>query len=148
MAILLSTLLLFSSFGNSTSAVGVDTNHFDAGYCTFDAAEQAYNEWGIYPPWYGDAGDWIAGARASGWNVSAAPQVNTIIVLPRGDQGSGALGHVAWVMGVEDDGTTVDVRSMNWIGRGKVNFHQLQADGLAQFLTPPSDAEISMTAPR
>jgi surface antigen len=146
MAILLSALLLFTSFG--TPLVGVDTNHFDAGYCTFDAAEQAHNEWGIYPPWYGDAGDWIDGARASGWNISSVPQVDTIMVLPRNDQGSGALGHVAWVLGIENDGTTVDVRSMNWVGRGRVNFHQLQADGVAQFLTPPSDAELSLSSPR
>ena len=146
MAILLSALLVFTSFG--TNVVGVDTNHFDAGYCTFDAAEQAHNQWGIYPPWYGDAGDWSDGARASGWNVSSTPEANTIMVLPRGDQGSGALGHVAWVLGVEDDSTTVDVRSMNWRGRGIVTLHQLQADGSAQFLTPPSAPDISVSGPR
>jgi surface antigen len=144
MAILLSALLMFGS----SSTIGVDSNHFDAGYCTFDAADQAYAAWGIYPPWYADAGDWVDGARASGWHVTSTPESNAIMVLPRGVQGSGALGHVAWVLRIEDDGTTVDVRSMNWTGRGRVTFHQLQADGLAQFVTPPSDTQISMTAPR
>jgi surface antigen len=144
MALLLSALVAFSLSGSTTA--GVDTNHFDFGYCTFDAAEQAHNAWGIYPPWYGDAGDWIDGARASGWQVSAMPHVDSIMVLPRGDQGSGAFGHVAWVLGVEDDGTTVDVRSMNWTGLGRVSFHQLQADGAAEFLTPPHDLQKIRTS--
>jgi len=124
--------------GASSVPWGANTNHFDPGYCTWDAAEQAHTAWGIFPPWYGDAGDWIDGATASGWRVSSTPQVNTIMVLPRGDQGSGALGHVAWVLGIEDDAATVDVRSMNWTGRGNVTFHQLLADGEAQFLMPPT----------
>lgn len=121
-------------------ATSADSNHFDPGYCTWDAAEQAHATWGIFPPWYGDAGDWAQGALNSGWQVSSRPEPNTIIVLPRGIQGSGSLGHVAWVLGVEDDGTTVDVRSMNWGGRGRITVHQLQADGNAQFLAPPTDA--------
>ncbi len=137
MALLLSTLLTFTV---STSA-GVESNHFDFGYCTFDAAEQAHNTWGIYPPWYGDAGDWIDGARASGWQVTPTPQVDSTMVLPRGNQGSGAFGHVAWVLDIEDDGATVDVRSMNWTGRGRITFHQLQADGTAEFVTPPHTPE-------
>ena len=97
---------------------------------------------------YGDAADWIDGARDSGWTVSSTPQPDAIMVLPRNDQGSGALGHVAWVLGVEDDGTTIDVRDMNWTGRYRVSYHQLLADGQAQFLTPPASAENRMTGPR
>ena len=138
MALLLSMAMLFSVGTTSASA---DTNHFDPGYCTWDAAEQTHLTWGIYPPWYGDAGDWADGARQSGWQVSTQPQANSIIELPRGVQGSGALGHVAWVLGIEDDGTTVDVRSMNWSGRGRITFHQLQADGNAEFLEPALDGQ-------
>ena len=137
MAILLSMAMLV---GIGTTAA--DTNHFDPGYCTWDAAEQAHATWGIFPPWYGDAGDWAQGARDSGWQVSSQPQVASIMVLPRGDQGSGALGHVAWVLGIEDDGTTVDVRSMNWHGRGVVTLHELFADGTAAFVTPPRMGDI------
>jgi surface antigen len=138
--------MAFLLFALLALTAGVDSNHFDVGYCTFDAAEQAHSAWGIYPPWYGDAGDWIDGARASGWLVSATPQVDSIMVLPRGDQGSGSLGHVAWVLDIEDDGATVDVRSMNWTGRGRVTFHQLQADGTAEFVTPPRALEKIRTA--
>ncbi|MBV9895418.1 MAG: CHAP domain-containing protein [Chloroflexi bacterium] len=137
MATVLAALLAITS-------VGADTNHFDPGYCTWDAAEQAHTAWGIFPPWYGDAGDWAQGARESGWQVSTRPQVGSIMVLPRGDQGSGALGHVAWVLGIEEDGTTVDVRSMNWRGRGVVSLHQLVADDVAVFVTPPKMDDIGV----
>ena|SRR5579864_6130289 len=122
-----------------TTADGAPSNHFDPGYCTWDAAEEAHATWGIFPPWYGDAADWIQGAHDSGWQVSNQPQVASIMVLPRGDQGSGALGHVAWVLGVDEDGVTVQVRSMNWHGRGVVTFHELVADGAATFVTPPQN---------
>ena len=143
MAVLLSVVLLLR-FG---TALGTDTNHFDPGFCTWDAAQQAYQEWGIFPPWYGDAGDWIQDAQDFGWHVTSTPETPAIMVLPRGIQGSGPLGHVAWTLGIEDDGTTVDVRSMNWHGRGVITLHQLQADGNAQFLTP-TDPEKAMTGPR
>src|SRR5438477_10913982 len=82
----------------SGSATGADHNHYYAGYCTCDAAEQAHSAWGIFPPWYGDAGDWIDGAQASGWRVSSLPQVSSIVVLLPGVQASGPYGHVAWVL--------------------------------------------------
>jgi surface antigen len=128
-------------------ATSADINHFDAGYCTWDAAEQAHVTWGIFPPWYGDAGDWIDGARGAGWNVSSAPIPNSIVAMPRGVQGSGALGHVGWVLAVADDGATVQVRSMNWSGRGVITVHQLQVDGNIQFLTPPVSPETPLTTP-
>jgi surface antigen len=113
-----------------------DGNHFFAGYCTWDAADQAHRAWGVWVPWYGDAGDWIDGARASGWRVSSVPQAQSIMALPRYVQGSGPYGHVAWVLAVDADGLSVTVRSMAWAGRGMVTVHQLVADGEAQFLTP------------
>jgi surface antigen len=133
-------LLLFAALLVSSSSA--DSNHFYQGYCTWDAAEQAHSAWGVFPPWYGDAGDWIDGARASGWHLSSQPQANSIIAMPPDDQGSGPLGHVGWVLGIEDDNTTVDVRSMNWTGRGVITMHQVQADGSVQFLTPPQPQKL------
>jgi surface antigen len=134
---LLGAVAILIGLGSSV-ADSATSNHFFAGYCTWDAAEQAHNAWGIWVPWYGDAGDWIDGARTSGWQVSPRPQANSIVVLPRGIQGSGPFGHVAWVTLVESDGVTVQVRSMNWDGRGIVTLHELLADGDAQFVTPPN----------
>ena len=133
-------LLLFVALLFSTSSA--ENNHFYPGYCTWDAAEQAHAAWGIFPPWYGDAGDWIDGARASGWHVASQPQASSIIALPPDVQGSGPLGHVGWVLSIEDDNTTVDVRSVDWSGRGVITVHQLHADGAAQFLTPPQPEKL------
>ena len=134
---LLGVATLLVVLGASPANSPAESNHFFPGYCTWDAAEQAHGAWGVWLPWYGDAGDWIEGARASGWHVSALPQADSILVLPRGVQGSGPYGHVAWVLSVEQDTTTVMVRSMNWNGRGTVTIHELRADGDAQFLSPP-----------
>jgi surface antigen len=134
---LLGAAALLVVWGASTPITSADRNHFFPGYCTWDAAEQAHDAWDVWLPWYGDAGDWIDGARASGWHVSALPQVDSIMVLPRGVQGSGGYGHVAWVLSVDQDAGTVMVRSMDWSGRGVVTIHQLRADGDAQFVTPP-----------
>jgi surface antigen len=130
-------LLGVSTLG--TGGASAVINHFDAGYCTWQAAEDAHAAWGIWVPWYGDAGDWIQSASASGWHVSSVPQVDSIMALPRGVQGSGALGHVAWVLAIDQDGMSVLVRSMDWQGRGLITVHTLAADGIAQFLTPPDD---------
>jgi surface antigen len=140
------TLLLASLF--VAASAGAPNNHFDPGYCTWDAAQQAHSTWGVFPPWYGDAGDWIDGARAAGWQVSSAPVVDSIVAMPRGVQGSGPLGHVGWVLAVEDDGVTIQVRSMNWDARGQITLHELQADGQIQFLRPPEEPQIILTTPR
>src|SRR5215207_5229709 len=104
-------------------------NHFHPGYCTWAAAEEAQHAWGVWLPWYGDAGDWADAARAAGWYVSAIPQTQTIAAMPRGVQGSGPDGHVAWVLTVSPDGGSVTVRSMNWQARGVTTVHDLLVDG-------------------
>jgi surface antigen len=134
---LLGAAALLVVLGASPAGASGESNHFFPGYCTWDAAEQAYRAWGMWPPWYGDAGDWIDGARASGWHVSPLAQADSIVAMPRGLQGSGPYGHVAWVLSVEQDTASVMVRSMNWAGRGVITIHLLQADGEIQFLTPP-----------
>jgi surface antigen len=112
-------------------------NHFAPGYCTWGAAEEAQRAWGVWLPWYGDAGDWAAAATDAGWRVSAVPQPLSIAAMPRGIQGSGSDGHVAWVLTVSSDGGTITVRSMNWQGRGVTTVHDLLVDGRIQFITPP-----------
>jgi surface antigen len=133
LALLGAGLLFVAAVGTPASA---DTNHFDAGYCTWDTAEQAHRAWSIWVPWFGDAGDWIEGARASGWRVSPQPEVASIAVMPPYVQGSGPYGHVAWVLAVDADGATVTVRSMNWSGPGVITVHELLVDGVVQFVTP------------
>ena len=135
-------LLVLSSVAmpivGSADAWAAGGNHFYAGYCTWLAAEEAHSAWDVWVPWFGDAGDWAAGARSSGWSVSTAPEVNSLLAMPRNVQGSGSAGHVGWVVGVDSDGTGVTVESMNWRGRGVITQHHIAVDGVVQFITPPT----------
>jgi surface antigen len=132
-ATLASAWLLVSTSGTAQA----DGNHFSYGYCTWGAAEQAHRAWGVWIPWFGDAGDWVAGARASGWSVSPIPQANTILVMPRRVQGSGPDGHVGWVLDVDADSGGVTVLSMNWNGFNTLARHHVVVDGVVQFVAPP-----------
>ena len=141
-ATLASAWLLASTSGSVHADGGA--NHFSYGYCTWGAAEQAHRAWGIWIPWFGDAGDWAAGARSSGWNVSPIPQANTIIVMPRHVQGSGPDGHVGWVVDVDADGGGVTVLSMNWGRYASTTQHHVAVDGAVQFVSPPGADQASM----
>jgi surface antigen len=140
-ATLASAWLLVSASSGAQADGG--SNHFSYGYCTWGAAEQAHRAWGVWIPWFGDAGDWAAGARASGWSVSPVPQTSTIIVMPRRVQGSGPDGHVGWVVDVDADGGGVTVLSMNWGGYNTLTRHHVVVDGLVQFVSPPGTDQAS-----
>jgi surface antigen len=66
------------------------------------------------PP-FGDAYQWLAGAKAAGWVVSMKPHVPSIIVLQPGVQSASKLGHVAVVERINHDGT-VYTSNYNWPG--------------------------------
>lgn len=134
-ALLALSLLAVPTGAAARASIG---NTFDLGYCTWLAAEEGFKAWGLWVPWRGDAGDWASGALASGWNVSTAPEVDTILGMPRYVQGSGAYGHVGWVIGVDPDGSAVTVRSMNWRGWGVITIHRVAVDGRVLFLRPPA----------
>ncbi len=121
----------------TAAASAAGDNHFFAGYCTWQAAELAHQTWGVWLPWFDDAGDWAAGAEAAGWTVSTSPSVHSIAAMPRFVQGSGAFGHVGWVTEIDPDRAGVTLVSMNWRGRGLVTEHHILADGLVAFITPP-----------
>ena len=72
-----------------------------------------------------------------GWRVTDVPREQSIAAMPRGVQGSGSAGHVAWVLAVSPDGSSVTVRSMHWRGYGVITVHELVVDGRIQFISPP-----------
>jgi surface antigen len=144
-ATLASAWLLASTSGSVHADGG--GNHFSYGYCTWGAAEQAHRAWGIWIPWFGDAGDWAAGARASGWSVSPIPQANTVIVMPRRVQGSGPDGHVGWVVDVDADSGGVTVLSMNWGRYNELTRHHVLVDGVVQFVAPPGSDQAATSRP-
>ena len=143
---LLGAMTLLGAMFQSPIGQTVTNNHFYSGYCTWAAAEEAHSAWGVWLPWFGDAGDWAAAAQDAGWRVSPVPQVHTIAAMPRGVQGSGPYGHVAWVLAVNADVETVTVRSMDWHGRGVTTVHDLVVDGRVQFILPPAPGDITPDA--
>ena len=90
---------------------------FTYGQCTYYADFRYHQLTGNWVPWGGNAWEWAAGARASGWNVSSIPHVPSIIVLQPGVQGAGYFGHVAVVERINTDGT-VYTTSWNWYANG------------------------------
>ena len=139
MAVLGAVALLL--IGGSAPFAQASSNHFYPGYCTSAAADEAQRAWGLWVPWYGDAGDWAAGARAAGWHVSPTPQAQSIAAMPRGVQGSGPDGHVGWVLAVSADGSSVSLRSQNWQGFGIITVHDVLVDGRVQFISPPASGD-------
>jgi surface antigen len=78
-------------------------NHFSFGYCTFYVASRRY------VPWFGNAIQWWANARAYGYPEGSTPQVGAIMV-----SSESSLGHVAYVESVS--GNTFVVSEMNFSG--------------------------------
>ncbi|MGX7724570.1 CHAP domain-containing protein [Rhodococcus sp. 5G237] len=98
------------------------TNTGVSGQCTWGA----YHKWFVasgnrhYPALSGNAKDWAASARATGWTVVADAQPRSIVVFQPGvHYADRTYGHVAWVDRVEHraDGVYVTITEMNYGGR-------------------------------
>lgn len=68
--------------------------------CTSYAGYKAYEHWGVYIAYWGNAYSWDESAVARGYRVDREPAPYTIAV-----SNSGAWGHVMWVEGVNENGT-------------------------------------------
>jgi surface antigen len=91
--------LAISSVGTSP---GRWPNHFAFGFCTYYVATRRY------VPWFGNANQWIAGARAYGFAEGSTPKVGSIMVTAESP-----IGHVAYVESVHSDGSWT-VAEMNF----------------------------------
>src|SRR4051812_32220503 len=81
-----------ATVGQTTSA-----NNATPGQCTDGALQKWFQASGSYPAVSGDAKDWPASARATGWTVVDDPQPHSLVVFQPGVQGASGDGHVAWV---------------------------------------------------
>jgi surface antigen len=79
-------------------------NHFAFGYCTWYVANKRY------VPWFGNAIEWWANARAYGFPEGQSPQVGSIMVTRES-----WFGHVGYVEAVSGDGSWT-VSEMNFSG--------------------------------
>ncbi len=79
-------------------------NHFAFGYCTWYVASRRPI------PWFGNAIDWWANARAYGFSEGQTPRVGAVMV-----SAEPPIGHVSYVEAVNPDGSWV-VSEMNYSG--------------------------------
>ncbi|MBO0685276.1 MAG: CHAP domain-containing protein, partial [Candidatus Dormibacteraeota bacterium] len=85
-------------------------DRFPFGQCTWWAA------FNVSVTWWGNAGDWVAGARAAGRLVSPVPVVHSIVVYVPSAAYS-PWGHVGVVVAVESQG--FEVSEMNYADGGR-----------------------------
>jgi surface antigen len=96
-----------NSYNNVTSISGgydADEHYFPVGYCTYYVATKMKITFG------GNAKNWLANARASGYVTSKTPATRTAVVFS--GYGYGRYGHVAYVESV--DSGKILVSEMNY----------------------------------
>lgn len=82
-------------------------HRFPYGYCTWFVAQKRH------VPWGGNAGAWLANAKASGYKTGKTPAVGSIVVTTENRY----YGHVAYVEKVS--GGSITISEMNYAGWGK-----------------------------
>jgi surface antigen len=106
-------------YATASGAYRVDSragagHRFPYGYCTWYVAQRKY------VPWGGNAGSWLANARASGKATGRTPKAGAIIVT-----GESRWGHVGIVEKVS--GNSVTISEMNYAGFGKKTTRTINA---------------------
>lgn len=108
-----------SSSSSSSSSAASNNAKYDAksyyvGECTWGVKSQV--SW--VGPYWGNANQWVASARAEGFSVGTTPQVGAVAVWV-----GGAYGHVAVVTAVESS-TNIQVSESNYMGRRYIGNHR------------------------
>ena len=91
-----------------------DAKSYYVGECTWGVKSQL--SW--VGPYWGNANQWGASARAEGFSVGTTPQVGAVAVWV-----GGAYGHVALVSAVESS-TNIQVSESNYMGRRYIGNHR------------------------
>ncbi|HFH9925500.1 TPA: peptidoglycan hydrolase PcsB [Streptococcus suis] len=107
-----------SSSSSSSSAASnnarYDASSYPVGECTWGVKSQM--SW--VGPYWGNANQWVASARAEGFSVGTTPQVGAVAVWV-----GGAYGHVGLVTAVESS-TNIQVSESNYMGRRYIGNHR------------------------
>lgn len=107
-----------SSSSSSSSAASNNARYnassYPVGECTWGVKSQL--SW--VGPYWGNANQWVASARAEGFSVGTTPQVGAVAVWV-----GGAYGHVAVVTAVESS-TNIQVSESNYMGRRYIGNHR------------------------
>lgn len=105
------------SSGSSSAAASnakYDASSYPIGECTWGVKSQV--SW--VGPYWGNANQWVASARAEGFSVGTTPQVGAVAVWV-----GGAYGHVALVTAVESS-TNIQVSESNYNGHRYIGNHR------------------------
>ncbi len=111
-----STTTSSTSSGSSAASNNARYNasSYPVGECTWGVKSQV--SW--VGPYWGNANQWVASARAEGFSVGTTPQVGAVAVWV-----GGAYGHVALVTAVESS-TNIQVSESNYMGRRYIGNHR------------------------
>ena len=103
-----------SSSSAASNNARYDAKSYYVGECTWGVKSQV--SW--VGPYWGNAKQWVASARAEGFSVGTTPQVGAVAVWV-----GGAYGHVALVTAVESS-TNIQVSESNYMGRRYIGNHR------------------------
>lgn len=95
-----------------------DTHSFPRGYCTYYVSTRMKITFG------GNAKNWLANAKASGYIVSQEPAPRTAVVTTD----SRRYGHVAYVEEVDSNNGKILVTEMNFVGFNKISQRWIPID--------------------
>lgn len=130
------TTPVFSGSGSSAAASNAryDASSYPVGECTWGVKSQL--SW--VGPYWGDAKQWLASARAEGFSTGSIPREGAIAVWT-----GGYYGHVAVVTAVESS-TSIQVVESNYMGRRYVDNHRggyfnptTTSEGAVYYIYPP-----------
>lgn len=107
----------------SAPVTGRSGNAYMAGQCT----AYVYDRASFVGSYWGNANNWVSSAAAAGRTISGTPTVGSVAVFAAGQQGAGALGHVAYVESV--NGGTITVSEANYAGQA-YNTRTISAAGV------------------
>ncbi|HEL1661991.1 TPA: CHAP domain-containing protein [Streptococcus suis] len=132
-----STPTTSKSSGSGSSAAAnnarYDASSYPIGECTWGVKSQL--SW--VGPYWGDAKQWLASARAEGFSTGSTPQVGAIAVWT-----GGYYGHVAVVTAVQSS-TSIQVVESNYMGRRYIGNHRgwfnptTTSEGAVYYIYPP-----------
>lgn len=111
-----------TSVGSRTATFG-GYNGYDFGYCTYWVAKLRASSGNPVPTNLGNASTWATRAAAMGLATGTSPRVGAAVVTS-----TRGAGHVAYVTGVNDDGT-ITISEMNHEGWNRVNSRTLADTG-------------------
>ncbi len=121
-----------SSSSSATSNAQYSASSYPVGECTWGVKSQV--SW--VGPYWGNAKQWVASARAEGFSVGTTPQVGAVAVWV-----GGAYGHLALVTAVESS-TNIQVSESNYMGRRYIGNHRgwfnptTTSDGAVYYIYP------------